>query len=179
MEKQLIKQYPTIACCGIDCGLCPRYYTDGKSKCPGCLGRNFASKHPSCSIVTCCVKNNRFETCAECNQFPCEKLKKWDLGDSFVTHKKSLQNLRLIKEIGIREFNIQQKERIKILNKLIEEYDDGKSKSYYCLATAILEIDNIKEALSQIKAMRKSVVDIKQLAKESKSILGNIAKLKN
>jgi hypothetical protein len=26
--------HPTIGCCGIDCGLCPRYYTDGPSRCP-------------------------------------------------------------------------------------------------------------------------------------------------
>jgi len=37
MEEKL-KIYNTIGCCGIDCGLCPRFYTKGDSVCPGCGG---------------------------------------------------------------------------------------------------------------------------------------------
>jgi len=178
MEKQIIKRYPTIACCGIDCGLCPRYYTEGKSRCPGCLGEDFFEKHPSCSIVTCCFKNNGYETCAECKQFPCEKIKKWDIADSFVTHKKSLENLRQIRDKGLGEFIKQQKERIKILEKLIKDYDDGKSKSFYCLATALMEIEDLKKVGAQVKVFRKSSIDMKQMAKQTKSIIEQIAKQK-
>ena len=131
MNKQITKRYPTIACCGIDCGLCPRYYTVGTSKCPGCVGDSFFEKHPSCSIVTCCVKTNGWETCAECPRFPCEKLRNWDRADSFVTHQKSLENLRQIQNVGIGEFVEQQKERIRLLNELLKEYDDGRSKSFF------------------------------------------------
>jgi hypothetical protein len=177
MDNQLKKQYPIIACCGIDCGLCPRYYTQGKSKCPGCLGENFFEKHPSCSIVTCCVKRNGFETCAECSQFPCEKIRRWDTADSFVTHKKSLENLKLIKDMGIVEFVKQQDERIRILSKLIREYDDGKSKSFFCLATVIMEIDHLNDALSQIKDIRDNQKDPKQRAKQAKNIIEQMAKL--
>ena len=178
MDKQIQKQYPTIACCGIDCGLCPRYYTEGKSKCPGCLGENFFEKHPSCSIVTCCVKKNGLETCAECLQFPCEKLKNWDRVDSFVTHQKSLANLRQIRDKGIVEFAEQQKERIRLLDTLIKEYDDGKSKSFFCLATALLEIDDLHEAVFQIQEIREQSKDRKQRAKQAKSIIQQKAKLK-
>ena len=83
MSKNPTKKYPTIACCGLDCGLCPTYYTKGPSKCPGCCGPNFSNHHPSCSIITCCVKDKKFETCAECKEFPCSKLKNWDVVDSF------------------------------------------------------------------------------------------------
>jgi hypothetical protein len=178
MEEQIQKWHPTIACCGIDCGLCPRYYTEGKSKCPGCLGENFLEKHPACSIITCCVKNNGFETCAECPQFPCEKIKKWDIADSFVTHKKSLENLRQIKERGIEEFLTQQQERITILNKLIKEYDDGKSKSFFCLASALMEIDDLNDLAVQMEIIRDNLIDRKQLAKLTRSIIEQKAKLK-
>jgi len=49
------KTYPTIACCGIDCGLCPRFYTAGASRCCGCGGKDFANVHPACGILSCCV----------------------------------------------------------------------------------------------------------------------------
>jgi len=70
-----LKKYETIAACGIDCGLCPRFYTKGNSACPGCGGLNFKEKHPSCGILTCCVIKNGFETCAECKDFPCSRFK--------------------------------------------------------------------------------------------------------
>ena len=178
MENQIKKQYPTIACCGIDCGLCPRYYTEGKSKCPGCLGRDFFEKHPSCSIITCCVKNHGFETCGECPEFPCEKISKWDTADSFVTHKKSLENLSQIRDRGIGEFVKQQKKRIRILNKLITEYDDGRSKSFFCLASALMEIDDLNEAVFQMNAIRDDSIDVRQLAKQAKSIIEQTAKPK-
>ena len=178
MDNQIQKRYPTIACCGIDCGLCPRYYTAGTSKCPGCLGERFFEKHPSCSIATCCVKTNAWETCAECPRFPCDKLRDWDRADSFVTHRKSLENLRQIKAKGIVEFAKQQKERIRLLNKLIKEYDDGRSKSFFCLATALLELDDLHEAVFQIQEIQDQSKDRKQLAKQAKNIVEQRAKSK-
>jgi hypothetical protein len=55
---ELIKKYYTLGCCGIDCGLCPRYYTEGgeESRCPGCFGENFVQKHTPCSTASCCIK---------------------------------------------------------------------------------------------------------------------------
>ncbi|MGE5374710.1 MAG: DUF3795 domain-containing protein [Bacteroidota bacterium] len=178
MEKQIKKRHPTIACCGIDCGLCPRYYTEGKSRCPGCMGEDFLEKHPSCSIVTCCVKKNGFETCAECHQLPCERIVEWDGADSFVSHKKSLENLRQIKAVGMEEFIRQQNQRMMLLNKLIQEYDEGKSKSFFCLAAALMEIEDLNEVVSQMKAIQDTLRDKKRLAKQAKSILERQAQLK-
>lgn len=178
MEKQITKHHPTIACCGIDCGLCARYYTDGKSRCPGCMGEDFFEKHPSCSILTCCVKKNGFETCAECHQLPCEKIAQWDIADSFVTHKKSLENLRQIRAVGIEEFIKQQRQRMRILSKLIQEYDDGKSKSYFCLVVSLMEIDDLNELELQMTGIQDSSMDKKQLAKQVKSIIEQMARLK-
>jgi len=121
---------------------------------------------------------NGWETCAECPRLPCEKLKDWDKADSFVTHQKSLENLKQIKNIGIVEFSNQQKGRIRLLNKLITEYDDGKSKSFYCLATSLLEIDDLKEAVFQTQELREQLKDTKQLAKQAKNLIKQRAKLK-
>jgi len=143
------------------------------------VGEKFFEKHPSCSIVTCCFKNNGFETCAECSQFPCGIIEKWDTADSFVTHKKSLRNLREIRDSGIKEFIKKQKDRIAILEQLVKEYDDGRSKSYFCLATALIDIDDLNEVMLQVKAIRDNSIDIKQLAKQAKSLIDQKAKLKS
>ncbi len=150
MKKTVLKKFPTIACCGIDCGLCPTYYTKGPSKCPGCGGPNFSSKHPSCSILTCCTKNYGFETCADCNLYPCEKLNNWDKIDSFVTHKASLQNLYDIKQNGMKNFIEQQKSRIKILEILLNSFNDGRSKKNFCIATALLSLDDLNDCINKI-----------------------------
>jgi hypothetical protein len=47
-----MKSFSYVGCCGIDCGLCPRFHTNGPSACPGCDGDNFHEKHPSYGFVT-------------------------------------------------------------------------------------------------------------------------------
>jgi len=143
------RQHAAVGCCGIDCGLCPRYYTAGPSRCPGCGGEGFEQKHPSCSFVTCCVKKRGLEVCAQCGGFPCGKFDK-ETGerDSFVTHRRVMPNQRMIAEIGLDAFLERQAERIVFLEEALKRYDDGKSKSYFCLAAALLSVGSLKEALS-------------------------------
>jgi hypothetical protein len=177
MKTNPIKKYPTIACCGIDCGLCPRYYTEGTSKCPGCCGKNFLDKHPSCSIITCCVKHRQFETCAECPDFPCLKLKNWDRADSFVTHQNALINLRDIREHGLPAFIKRQNTRIDLLKRILKQYDDGRSKSFFCLASALLPIDDMKNAIKELDQHGNTRADKKSLAKLLKDIFRQKAAL--
>jgi hypothetical protein len=165
MKTNLTKKYSAIGCCGIDCGLCPRYHTDGKSKCPGCGGIDFFKKHPSCSIITCCAKNKQLETCADCLDFPCGKMKNWDSADSFVTHKNSLVNLHSIIKNGLPAFIRQQNMRIELLERIIENYDDGRSKSFFCLALALLPLNDIKTAIKEITCHKNEFKDKKSIAK--------------
>ena len=174
-----VKKYPTIACCGLDCGLCPVYYTKGPSRCPGCCGPDFFNKHPSCSIITCCVKEHNFETCAECSEFPCSKINIWDKYDSFISHRSSLSNLRLIKGSGIEQFRTQQKRRIEILEVMLENFNEGRSKSFYCIATALLPIEDLEQALKKSKEqiINKGIdlEDLKVKSKILKVFLGQYA----
>ena len=154
MSAHPIKAYPTLGCCGLDCGLCPRYYTVGSSRCPGCCDADFFDKHPSCSFITCCVKRKNLEVCAECNEFPCSKFDGWievrkDVYDSFLTHRRAIPNLKFIKEHGIEKFLEQQKKRIRLLELMLEHFNEGKSKSFYCIAAALLSITDLEESLKR------------------------------
>jgi len=167
-----IKKYPTIGACGLDCGLCPRYYTQGPSRCPGCCGPDFFSKHPSCSFVTCCVKKKNLEVCTDCNEFPCLKFESEGENsyDSFITHRKTVFNLNFIKENSIEKFIEQQKKRIKLLETMLNDYDEGRSKSFYCLATTLLTIESLEKSLNNVEKSD----DIKIRAKNLKKILNEI-----
>ena len=145
-----LKKYETIGACGIDCGLCPRFYTKGSSACPGCGGSNFKEKHPSCGVLTCCVIKNGFETCADCKDFPCSRFKtEGAISDSFVTHKKMFSNLENIKANGIEHFIEKQIMRIDILNDLLTNYDEGRAKSFFCQTCALLPIEKLQEIHSE------------------------------
>ena len=175
-----VKKYPTVACCGLDCGLCPIYYTKGPSRCPGCCGSDFFNKHPSCSIITCCVKQHNFETCAECEEFPCSKIDKWDKYDSFISHKVSLSNLELIKEKGIDQFLTQQKRRMELLNIMLEDFNEGRSKSFYCIATALLPLDDLEKILQESKQqIIEEGIDLNDLKAKSKILKNTLSKIAN
>ncbi len=143
------KKHPTLGCCGLDCGLCPRYYTKGDSRCPGCNGPDFSQKHPSCSILTCCYKKQGLECCGECKQFPCDKIKPWASGDSFISHKVCLENLGWIQQHGIDAFVANQQQRIELLRRMIDGFDDGRSKNLFCLAAALLPPNDVEGAIKE------------------------------
>jgi Protein of unknown function (DUF3795) len=179
MEKPL-KEYPTIAPCGLDCGLCPRYYTDGNSRCPGCCGPDFFSKHPSCSMITCCVKKKGLETCGECPEFPCARFLteveyRGKETSSYPPYRKVLPNLYYVREHGIKEFVARQGERIGILETMLDGFNDGRSRSFYCRACALLEPDILKRSIGQaeeaLTAGNTPADDLKNRAKVLKSLL--------
>ena len=183
MGEHLIKNYPTIGCCGLDCGLCPRYYTIGSSKCPGCCGPDFFNKHPSCSYITCCAKKRQLEVCAQCDEFPCSKFESWlENGgeyDSFLTHKKAKPNLDFIRTYGLERLIQQQKKRIDLFEKMIQNFDDGRSKSFYCIATTLLPITDLKTSLEKteqrLKADKIDLDDTRIKSKILKELLNESA----
>ncbi len=149
-----VKRHPTIAACGLDCGLCPRYYTAGKSRCPGCAGPGFFAKHPSCSFVTCCVRDRHLETCGECAEFPCPKFRSQaeyqaTESSSYPPARKILPNQRFIRKNGLTRFLAQQAERMKLLALLLETYDDGRSRSFYCRMVSLGDPATIRRAIAR------------------------------
>lgn len=170
-----MKKFSTIACCGIDCGLCPQFHSHAKSACPGCGGENFKLKHPSCGIHTCCVTKSGLETCADCTDFPCSRFDN-DSGqyDSFVTHRRVYQNLNSIRSYGLEPFLDQQRLRIDILKDFLLLANDGRSKNFYCLACALLPLESLTEGHHHLLKMGESL-DVKQRCKQLRFYLQSTA----
>lgn len=179
------KKYPTIGCCGLDCGFCPRYYTKGHSRCPGCGGPGFFKVHPSCSFINCCVKKRNLEVCGQCSEYPCSKFKseeeyqQWEGSSSYPPDKKIPSNMNFIKKHGIEKFMEQQENRIKLLEKMIKNFDDGRSRSFFCRAVALLDLksltNSLEKATRKIKTDKIKKDDVKNKAKILKAIINEIA----
>ncbi len=174
-----LKAYSTIAVCGLDCGLCPRYYTVGKSRCPGCGGPGFLDKHPSCSFITCCVKKRGLEACGQCPEFPCPKFKAEDEyppteSSSYPPARKMLSNLRSIQQQGIERFVARQRKRIALLEAMIDRYDDGRSRSFFCRAAALLDPEGLTRSLEKARKASAGTSDVHR-ARALREILAEVA----
>ena len=157
------RKYPQFSSCGLNCGLCPRYHTSGTSKCPGCSGTGFLTKHPKCGVLSCSMRKE-IEYCYQCDEFPCKKYDGAEQSDSFITHHNRLKDVDKAKSIGIDAYSKELNEKISILETLLINYDDGRRKSFFCTAINLLELHDIKKVLSQIEFELCSEQSVKERA---------------
>jgi hypothetical protein len=123
------------------------------------------------------------EFCWHCEDHEaCEKWKKHrELGkkfDSFKCYQKLEDDITFIQKHGVEEFEKVQIIREQLLREMLQEFNEGRSKSYYCIAATILDIDELEEALTQARN-NCSGFDIKEKSKVLHSILDEIAEKKN
>jgi len=159
-----LRKNPEFAACGLNCGLCPRYYTVGSSRCPGCAGEGFTEVHPTCGILSCCQRKG-IEFCFECNDYPCKKYEGADLTDSFITHRNQISDMEKAKNIGIGVYIDELKEKMILLEELLQKYDDGRRKGYYCLSVNLLELSDIKDVMEKIDNKANKNMSVKEKAK--------------
>jgi hypothetical protein len=90
-----------------------------------------------------------------------------------------MSNLNFIKEHGIEQFIGQQKERIKLLETMIADFDDGRSRSFYCKSATLLDLgglrDSLDKAIRKVKTDNIKPNDTKTKAKILRGILSEIA----
>ncbi len=172
-------KYPQIGICGLSCKLCPMYHMDSKckSKCEGCKSEVRMSL--GCKFITCAVKKNQIEFCWECNEsVNCQKWKKHreagKKGDSFKCYQKLEDDIRFIQNNGIEQFMENQNKREEILKDMLDNFNEGRSKSHYCIAATVMEIKELEEAVLKAKK-DSSGLDVKSKSKILHMILDEIA----
>ena len=143
------RKYPLFSACGLNCGLCPRYQTEGDSKCPGCSGEGFLTKHPTCVVLSCCQRKG-LEYCFECEEYPCKKYDGADRADSFITHLHQLTDMEKAKTLGIAAYKRELDEKIALLEHMLANYNDGRRKSLFCLAVNLLETQDLRGVTEQL-----------------------------
>ena len=174
-------KYPEVGICGLSCRLCPWYYIEGESKCGGC--KSEFRMAVGCPFITCAVKKKGIEFCWDCEENKtCEKWKKHrEFGkqyDTFKCYQKLEDNISFIQKSGVDQFEKLQKIREKLLKEMLQDFNEGRSKRYYCIAATVLEIDELEKVLSEAKEESKGL-GIKEKSKVLHSLLDTVAKRKN
>ncbi len=170
-------EYSEIGICGLSCRLCPNYITSAKSRCLGCKSQG--RMDVGCPFITCAIKNKGVEFCWDCQEnLFCEKWRKHrEAGkqyDSFKCYQKLEDDIAFIQQNGVIEFEKTQFIREKILREMLQDFNEGRSKSYYCIAATVLEIDELKEAVSKARGSSTGL-SIKEKSKLLHAILDKIA----
>ena len=173
-------KYPTIGICGLSCRLCPRYQTEAKSKCGGC--KSEFRMAAGCPFITCAIKKKQFEFCWYCPDTKvCEKWSKHRaLGkkhDSFKCYQRLEDNIAFIEKNGVVEFEKLQNAREKLLKTMLREFNEGRSKSYYCIAATVFEVDELQKILNEALEQAKGL-ELKQKSKVLHALLDSAAQKK-
>jgi len=168
------REYPQFAACGLNCGLCPRYYTEGQSRCPGCAGEGFSDVHPTCGVLSCCQRKG-FEYCFECDEFPCKKYDLTNETDSFVSHMNKFRDMDKAKRIGMDIYKAELNEKIAILERLINDYNDNRRKGYFCLAVNLLELQDLRSIIKRLDCVDFSGATMKQKVSAAVELFDDVA----
>ncbi len=90
-----------------------------------------------------------------------------------------MPNQKFIKERGIVRFIQQQKARMSMLETMLTEYDDGRSKSFFCKAAVLLDVENLggclEKAGQKVRMEKVNQSNVRRRAQILKEILVEIA----
>lgn len=145
----VLRIYPQFSLCGLNCVLCPRFNTEGVSRCPGCGADDFSDSHPVCSIMTCNKKKDNVAFCFECSTYPCKRYLSNDK-DSFISYFNRSKDMEMAKT-DLYGYLAVLNEKSQMLRYLLEYHNDGRSKNFYCIAVNLLDVEDLREAYQRIK----------------------------
>ena len=128
--------------CGLNCGLCPMHV---RGDCGGCF--TDSPCYPGCPIAPCSVRHGNVEYCFQCKEYPCKRYDGIDRYDSLISHRNQKKDLMKAKEMGIKAYLKEQGEKADILERLLKDYDDGRSDVFFCLAVNMLPADALQTLL--------------------------------
>lgn len=116
--------------------------------CPGCGG---GEGNQGCAAARCGVEHG-VEYCWQCSGFPCARYEIEDEYDSFITYKRRLADMDRARQIGPAAYEEEQREKYEILRFLLDNYNDGRKKSFYALAVNLLELETLRKIAGELAA---------------------------
>lgn len=155
--REYTRAYPLFSLCGLNCGLCPRYQNEGKSKCPGCGGKDFHLQHPSCAVITCSQRHGDIEYCFLCRDYPCDRYRVPSEKDSFITYRNVQRDMRKAVDQGIENYQAELNEKVSFLEYLLADFNDGRKKNFYCLAVNLLAPADLEEIRQKINGLAETM----------------------
>jgi hypothetical protein len=91
-----------------------------------------------------------------------------------VCYQKLEDNIASIKRHGIDSFEKSQLSRENLLNDMLSNFNEGRSKTYYCISATVFEIKDLKTALAQARKDSDGLT-IQERSKKLHTIMDKIA----
>lgn len=166
--KEYNRKNHLFSLCGLSCNLCVMYIG---GYCPGCGNNNH-----SCRLKKCAINHQQIEYCNQCREFPCHEYERINEYDSFITGRNRFKDFDHLNEIGEKAFINELEQKASILKILLNDYNDGRKKTYYCLAINLLELSDIKIVMKQVKELIKDSDSLKDKASKCASCFDEMAR---
>ncbi len=115
MKEHSSVEASLIAPCGMNCGICLGYLRE-KNRCSGCNSSdpNMPNYCGKCIIRNCdTIAASETKLCYACGKYPCERLRRLDKRYRTKYGMSMLENLAMIKDLGMDRFLEKEKERWK------------------------------------------------------------------
>lgn len=172
--KDFTRDTPQFSLCGLNCLLCPMQIG---GYCPGCGG---GEGNQSCKIARCSLRHGGVAFCFQCWEYPCGHYEKIDEYDSFITHQKYKADFQKARQIGIDAYLLELHQKSGLLNHLLEHYNAGRQKSFFCLAVNLLELEEVQAVVTMLdEEARKSGLTLKEKAALAMKLFQAAAKEQN
>jgi hypothetical protein len=175
-----MNSYVEVGVCGLSCRLCPAHHRETRSMCPGC--KSEYRMGAACSFLNCGFKQKGLEFCGFCQENKnCVKWRKHrergKLFDSILSYQALEDNITFIEKNGLSEFEKQQIEKEKLLKTMLKEFNEGRSKSLYCVAATIMQIKELEAVLHEAREKTETLT-LKEKAQVMKTLLHEAASKK-
>jgi len=98
--------------------------------------------------------------------------------DSFTCYQNLENDIAFMQKNGVDEFEKAQKMKEHLINGMLREFNDGRSKTFYCIAATVLETGELEAALTHAR-QNSDGLDIKQKSRVLHSVLDEVARQRN
>ena len=143
-------RFPEIGVCGLPCRLCTLYHSDGGNRCEGC--KSSRRRAEGCPFHACAMERHGVEFCGDCCDR--ETCARWAAfrerrakADTVVSSQILESDLEWTERKGLAAYDKLQKERLRLLNKMLSGFNEGRSKGYYCVAASVLDVAGLEKIL--------------------------------
>ncbi len=111
----------------------------------GCTGcREGSTCYMVCEFAPCSIEHGNIDYCFECGEYDGV-----DLRDSLISHRNQLKDMEKAKTIGIENYRAEQRVKKEILDRILNEYDNGRRDVFFCLAVNLMDVDDLKDVLNE------------------------------
>ncbi|MEQ2439371.1 DUF3795 domain-containing protein [Solibaculum intestinale] len=153
--------------CGLNCGLCSMHLG---GYCPGCGG---GEGNQTCAIARCSLAHGKVEYCGQCVEYPCKRYENAQEYDGFITRQNQRKDMQKAMTIGWQAYQAEQEEKAEILHELLEQYNDGRRKTFYGVAVNLLELADLRDIRRRLRET--ASLPLKEKAAQAAALLQETA----